>query len=358
VTPGSDAASGSLRKDQAQLMFGEGFSFSGYERDPLFLGLDDGTYLDIAGVSGIDALSDGRAAVFADLDNDGDHDVFLTTLQGEAHQLFRNNVGQDAHHLRVIVDGGTRYGRDAFGTVVRVPVDGRTLTKIKTGGMGYLAQHDGRLLFGLGIRDSVERIDVTWPDGRVERFDGPFRADGSLRVTAGTGRAEPVGIRTGRMPDPLTGAAAVARSLGIGQGQPLPDLVGTTLDGQPVRVADLRQPGRRLLVNVWATWCGPCLREMREIEHLRPGLESAGIDVLGLNVDTDAEADLAGFLRRTGASYRVVRGGVPAIEALYTTDELTVPLSLLVDERGIVREIMPGWSDETRRRFSALAGAP
>jgi hypothetical protein len=49
-------------------------------------------------------------------------------------------------------------------------------------------------------------------------------------------------------------------------------------------------------------------------------------------------------------------GGVAAIESLYATDELSVPMSIVVDERGIVEEIIPGWSAETQKRFRALAG--
>ena len=67
---------GALRKDQDKLMFGQGFSFSGYERDPLYLNLNGKKFTDISGVSGIDSITDGRAGVFADFDNDGDLDVF------------------------------------------------------------------------------------------------------------------------------------------------------------------------------------------------------------------------------------------------------------------------------------------
>ncbi len=52
-----------------------GFSFSGYERDQLMLNLGEGKFLDISGVSGMDSITDGRGAVFADFDNDGDLDV-------------------------------------------------------------------------------------------------------------------------------------------------------------------------------------------------------------------------------------------------------------------------------------------
>ena len=122
--------SGTLRTDQNDLIFDKGFSFSGYERDALFLNLQGKKFQDISGVSGIDSITDGRAAVFADFDNDGDYDVFLTTIQGPGHLLFRNNVGQDNHWLRIILEGGRDLGRDAFGSVVRLKTSAGTLTKI------------------------------------------------------------------------------------------------------------------------------------------------------------------------------------------------------------------------------------
>ena len=77
MTQDKQKAKGSLRTDQDKLMFGQGFSFSGYERDPLFLNLGNRKFVDISGCSGIDSVTDGRAGVFADFDNDGDLDVFI-----------------------------------------------------------------------------------------------------------------------------------------------------------------------------------------------------------------------------------------------------------------------------------------
>ncbi len=358
MTQDKDSGKGSLRGDQAQLIFGEGFSFSGYERNVLFLGTGK-TFVEISGASGIDSVLDGRASVFADFDNDGDLDVFVTNIQGEAHQLFRNNVGQDGGAVRVVVEGNDRYGRDAYGTVVRARLGGRVLTKIKSGGSGYLSQHDPRLLVGLGTAEAIDVVEVTWPDARVERFEGPFRAGATVRVRPGTGRAEPVTLTRTALPDPLGRDALAARSLKVAVGGRLPVLsVGTPDRGAGVPLETFRRPGRRTLVNVWATWCGPCLKEMRELEGLRHTLASGGIDVVGLNVDTDADADVPAFLARTGATYPIALGGIPAVEALYATDELIVPMSLLLDEDGTIREIFSGWSEAIRRRLLALAAQP
>jgi thiol-disulfide isomerase/thioredoxin len=347
---------GALRVDQNQLMFGEGFSFSGYERDPLYLNTGGKKFTDVSGVSGLDSITDGRAAVFADFDNDGDADVFVTTIQGQSHLLFRNNVGQENNWLRVAVEGGKTSGRDAFGAVVRVKTSQGTLTKIKSGGSGFISEHDPRLLFGLGKDARAEWVEVTWPGGRVERFAGDATAGSTLVLREGAGRVDAVTLARAKLPDPLTRAEAFARGLKIAVGHPVPDLAVQGVDGARTSLRRQLRPGRRLLVNVWATWCGPCAREMPELERIRAGLARSGVDLVGLNVDTDPQADVRGFVRQMRVTYPVFTGGVAAVESLFATDEMAVPLSLVVNEKGIVTEVIPGWSAETQRRFAALAG--
>ena len=70
------------QKNHMALLFEQGLSFSGFERDALFLNREGNRFQDISGVSGIDSISDGRSAVTVDLDNDGDLDIFLTTNPG------------------------------------------------------------------------------------------------------------------------------------------------------------------------------------------------------------------------------------------------------------------------------------
>jgi thiol-disulfide isomerase/thioredoxin len=353
---------GALRIDQTQLMFGEGFSFSGYERDPLYLNLGTKKFMDISGVSGIDSITDGRAGVFADFDNDGDLDVFSTTIQGQSHLLFRNNVGQDGNWLRIALEGNERTGRDAFSAVVRVKTSQGTLTKIKDGGSGFISQHDPRLLFGLGRDERAEWIEVTWPHGKVERFAGDARAGATLLLREGAGRAQELTLARAKLPDPLTRAEMFALGLKIKVGQQLPAISLSTVaagnKGAPkaLRPGAVFKRGRRTLINVWATWCTPCAVEMPELEKLRTGFAARGIDLMGLNVDSEPKTDVSAFLREHRVGYPNFLGGVKAIETLYATDELSVPMSILVDEQGRVAEIIPGWSAETQKRFRALAG--
>ena len=136
-----------------------------------FLNLEQGHFRDISGNSGIDSATDGRGAIFADFDNDGDLDVGVTTIQKTARLLFRNNVGQQNRSLRVTLVG-TKSGRDAFGAVVRVKSSLGVQTKVKSGGSGFLSAHDPRLLFGLGADVAIEWVEVVWPSGARQKHSG------------------------------------------------------------------------------------------------------------------------------------------------------------------------------------------
>jgi peroxiredoxin len=348
---------GVLREDQNDLL-GKGFSFSGYERDPLYLNVGAATgrersFLDISGVSGIDSITDGRGAVFADFDNDGDLDVFLTTLQGQAHLLFRNNVGQENKFIRLSLEGA-KSGRDAFGAVARVKTSAGTLTKIKAGGSGYLSQHDPRLLFGLGRDERAEWVEIIWPTGAKLRYEN-VPAGASLRIVEGRDKFDTIAERRAKLPDPVSRDQLLLQTLKIKTGQPFPALTVATLDGKQSAFRSVTKPGHRTLINIWATWCIPCAKEMPELERLYPKLQSNKIDLVGLSIDTDGLEGVGDFARKRGVTYPILLGGEKSIEQIYSGEEVTVPISILLDERGRVLEVIGGWSKRTADRFERLA---
>jgi hypothetical protein len=95
---------------------------------------------------------------------------------------------------------------------------------------------------------------------------------------------------------------------------------------------------------------------MPELEKIRGQLAARGIDLVGLNVDTEKNVNIRKYVTEKRVAYPIVVGGVPAIESIYATDELTVPLSILIDENGNVADLIPGWSAETQRKFQLLIG--
>ncbi len=333
--------------------FGAGFSFSGYERDMVALNLGGGKFLEISGVSGMDSITDGRGSVFADFDNDGDLDVFLRALHGTAHLMFRNNVGNANGFLRMALEG-RESGRDAFGAVVRVKTSSGILTKVKSAGSGYLSQSDPRLLFGMGEDAKAEWIEVAWPSGRRDRLDGP-PANTSWLLVEGESKLRLVAETRARLPDPFTEDEARWSSVRVRKGETFPSLPVTLLDGNPATFASLLEPGRPTLVNFWATWCIPCRKEMPELERIHEAAGEKGWRVIGISIDDATTRDrVPEFLKEMGVSYPIAVAEAEFIRKFYTTDNVAVPISLLLDANGTILELLPGWTPETRRRLEAL----
>lgn len=86
--------------------------------------------------------------------------------------------------------------------------------------------------------------------------------------------------------------AAIVRKVG----EPLPDLTFHTLDGKSVKLSELKS--KVVLINFWATWCGPCVKEMPALQKLSSEYSSKGLSVIGVNVDEDPGAVLAPFLAK------------------------------------------------------------
>lgn len=170
--------------EQGGLIVDKGFSFSALERDAAYLNKGDGTFVDVSGCSGLDSVTDGRGAVFADFDNDGDADVFLRAMHSQAHLLFRNDLGSSEGGFVRIALRGAAPGTDAYGAVVRVKVAGRATAQAKLGGSGFISQSDPRLLFGLGEARQADAVEVAWPSGRKQSF-GAIPAGRSVLLVEG-----------------------------------------------------------------------------------------------------------------------------------------------------------------------------
>ena len=347
-----EAGNEEYQTDHMRLLFNEGLSFSGYERDHLYLNLEGKKFTDISGVSGIDSISDGRAALLADFDNDGDLDVFVTAIQNEGHLLFRNNIGQDNHFIRIGLEGRAS-GRDAFGTVVRVKTSQGILTSLKSGGSGFLAQHDPRLLFGLGKAERAEWVEIVWPLGKVQRL-GPIEEGISLRVIEGHDEPLVVPEQLTRLVDPVSPDQALWQKLKIVQGGQLPQLRLSSLQGKDAPL----KPGVPYFLNLWATWCLPCREEMPELEHLYADFKEKGIELVGLSIDLGVEATyVAKFAADLGVSYPLYTVDEESVTRIFG-QEVFIPFSILVDEEGRVADVFEGWSARSQRKIRELLGSP
>ena len=157
------------------------------EPNLLFENEGGGAFTNVSSRSGAfgSLIETSRALAFGDVDNDGDVDLLVVNAGGRA-RLLRNDVAGKGHWLLVsAID--PRLRRDAFGARITVFAEGRTLHRIVAPAYSYLSSSDPRVHFGLGPARRVERIEVRWPDGRLERFPGG-PVDRLITLRRGEGR--------------------------------------------------------------------------------------------------------------------------------------------------------------------------
>ena len=115
--------------------------------------------------------------------------------------------------------------------------------------------------------------------------------------------------RSGRWPTPRITRSTVA-----------PDFSLESLEGKTMRLSDFR--GKAVLLNFWATWCGPCRIEMPWFVELQQKYGSQGLQVVGVAMDDASKEDIAKFAKDMGVNYPVLigkeavgdsYGGIPAL---------------------------------------------
>jgi hypothetical protein len=141
----------------------------GYAQRPqLFLNQGNARFRDASSVvgAGFAQARVGRGLAFGDFDRDGDLDLLVTTNNGPA-VLLRNDRTGGNRSVRFRLRGTTS-NRDAIGSTVRIIHDGITQSRMVRSGSSYLSQSELPVTFGVGRRDRVDRVVVTWPNGRTE----------------------------------------------------------------------------------------------------------------------------------------------------------------------------------------------
>jgi cytochrome c biogenesis protein CcmG/thiol:disulfide interchange protein DsbE len=130
-------------------------------------------------------------------------------------------------------------------------------------------------------------------------------------------------------------------------GRPAPDFTGTDLDGRPVRLADFR--GHPLLLNFWASWCGPCRAEQPGLNDIAATDGPRGLRVLGVDVRDNLEQARI-YRDEFKVPYQSLFDQAARLAYAYQVD--APPSSVLIDAGGVVRfEIAGGLGEESMKQL-------
>ena len=125
-----------------------------------------------------------------------------------------------------------------------------------------------------------------------------------------------------------------------------PDFTLRGADGRNVRLDELR--GQVVLVNFWATWCGPCREEMPRLDTLYQKYRKSGFVLLGVNID-DNPATALSTAQKLNVSFPILLDTDKKVSKLY--DLSTMPSTVVIDRDGKVRFLTRGFRDGTERDY-------
>lgn len=329
----------------SHLILEEGASWSGREKNCAYLNLGDGHFANVSPASGADYQDDGRAVAAVDWDDDGRLDLLVRNRTGPRLRLLRNRLPAAGHFLVVELQAtAPGCNREAVGSVVEVQAGGRRLRRTLHAGSGYLCQDTRRLHFGLGEATRVEGIQVTWPDGSHQEW-GELPADSRWRLVQGEAEPRPLPARThaelAGIEAPVSPDTESRYRVVLVDKLPMAEWHLPRWGGEARKVAELA--GGPVLVNLWATWCPSCLRELAGFQARADDLRAAGVRVVALS--TDAPEDREEARRRIAAfgleadSGAVDQAWMEALEVVFhevlgPRAASVLPTSLLLDRAG------------------------
>ena len=142
---------------------------------------------------------------------------------------------------------------------------------------------------------------------------------------------------------------------GVKEGQRAEDFELKDLGGRTVKLSSLR--GKVVLVDFWASWCGPCKKELPILSDMAKRLRARGIEVLAINVDKN-RANAEAFLKTSGAQLTVLLDPDETVVKKYEPPKM--PSSFVIDKKGLVRHVNasfePGDEKKIEEQLVELSG--
>jgi thiol-disulfide isomerase/thioredoxin len=150
----------------------------------------------------------------------------------------------------------------------------------------------------------------------------------------------------------IVAAAMLVPAWGENDG-PAPNFTLTDRQGNDVSLEQLR--GQVVMINFWASWCGPCREEMPLLEQIHQRYEPLGFTLLGINVEENP-GDAENWLKDRPVSFPILFDPENGVSKLY--DVVAMPSTVIVDRQGNVRYLhhgyQAGYEDQYQDQVRAL----
>jgi len=140
--------------------------------------------------------------------------------------------------------------------------------------------------------------------------------------------------------------AAHASASSVVLSEEAPDFTLKTLEGSNLRLEEYR--GQVVLINFWASWCGPCRQEMPILDRLHKRYEDTGFAVLGINVEGEAEPAQK-IVDKTNVTFPVLIDEGQMVSELYELEAM--PSTVVVDRNGVVRYVHRGYKPGDEAKY-------
>lgn len=196
------------------------------------------------------------------------------------------------------------------------------------------------LFLALQITGCSQTADQNKADRKTEQAQGTEKeglgAEKSSAETEknGTGTEKPEASA-----DQGDGVIEFKPGMPIKEGVQAPDFTGELIDGTSITLSELQ--GKPVIINFWATWCGPCVKEMPAFERLKDDFGDK-IGIIAVNCGDDA-GTVKDFVEENGYTFPVVLDEEYSISMLYPTN--SIPYTVVVDAEGRVTHISTGALD-------------
>jgi peroxiredoxin len=145
---------------------------------------------------------------------------------------------------------------------------------------------------------------------------------------------------------PFVVALIASQAGAVGLKEEAPDFTLKSLDGANLRLEEYR--GQVVLINFWASWCGPCRQEMPLLDRLHHRYEDTGFAVLGINVEGQV-APAQEIVDSTSVTFPIVIDDGQKVSEMYNLEAM--PSTFVVDRDGVVRYIHRGYKPGDEAKY-------